>query len=69
MDWYCMIWIHQHTSSMGEVIMQLMVLGSWAALRGPYTTAQAGLVDGAKQTDSLMGQWIFALSLGMECEV
>ncbi|KAL3909853.1 MAG: hypothetical protein SGILL_007920 [Bacillariaceae sp.] len=53
---------------------QIMALGLWAALHGPYDKTQVlenmiKVAKGARAAPlEAMGHWIFALSLGLECE-
>ena len=53
---------------------QIMALGLWAALHGPYDNTQVlenmiVVAKGARGAPiEAMGHWIFALSLGLECE-
>ena len=52
---------------------QLMAIGLWAALLGPYTKNHVlntveNFVDAAKQAERKdMAKWLWALSMGMEC--
>ena len=64
--------VEYHTA-LAKIGYQLMALGLWCTLHGPYTHTHTmdsleSLVDGAKGTPRKhMAKWIWALSVGMEC--